>query len=916
MSQPHDHSSTDRNMLFGIFALQMDFIDQDALVSAMHAWVLAKDKPLGQLLLERGQVSPGQLQALELLIAQHVAVHGDDPKRSLEAVSAVPTVPHGLAAVADPEFQASLASWAPANGARPREADRGDGSRYRVLRPHKEGGLGRVFVAEDTELHREVALKEIKPEHADNPVFRGRFLLEGEITGRLEHPGIVPVYGLGVYSDGRPYYAMRFLDKGTLKQAVDDFHTAQAKGLQPLGFHSLDFHRLLRHFVDACKAVAYAHDRGVLHRDLKPGNIMLGNYGETLVVDWGLAKAGVRSRDGGVSVQERTTPPTLHPFSDTDQGPTQFGAMLGTIGYASPEQTAGRLDELAPSSDVYSLGATLYVLLTGRRPFHDATTKDIGDRVQRGQISPARQVKPETPAALDAVCRKAMALRPADRYQSALELATEIEHWLADEPVAAYPEPWMVRAGRWGRRHRTMLVGVGVLLVSVVGALSVTTALIWREERKTAQQKQMADEERVRADHNYEAARDLSLELVVIAESGLAPIRESENVRKSLLDAALRSYSQFLAQRPNDPELQERTARLHRYTAHIHGLVNEVRTAERSYKESIHLLEMLVERFPDEPFHREKLSETLREYANLQGRLGQLPEAKSTLERAIGLAERLSTDYSDGPRYQRTLAAGWLDLAGIQSDMGRFDQSGSAAKKARDLFRKLLDVATEDRHPLDPLLLAASLNRLAVSEREREEIKLARTAHSEAIKILRGLLGKSGINSDDVLHFLGRAIVEQSRTLARIPTSRPAAEKNLALAALRWKELEQRHPNIAMYREWQAIAYREQGQLLVVSKRNDEARSAFEKSRALLEKLTEQFPKSPTYHGELGRTYASLGRLARLATDMARADDWLVKAATALRKALEQSPHRARDRQLLKEVEDEQRKRGARPPFR
>src|SRR5205085_1313113 len=117
--------------------------------------------------------------------------------------------------------QASLAVWGPPGAGHPREPAPGAASRYRVLRLHKEGGLGQVFVAEDIELHREVALKEIKPDYADDPAFRGRFLLEAEITGRLEHPGIVPVYGLGVYPDGRPYYAMRFLDKGTLKQAIE-----------------------------------------------------------------------------------------------------------------------------------------------------------------------------------------------------------------------------------------------------------------------------------------------------------------------------------------------------------------------------------------------------------------------------------------------------------------------------------------------------------------------------------------------------------------------------------------------------------------------------------------------------------------------------------------------------------------------
>src|SRR5262249_43544176 len=145
-----------------------------------------------------------------------------------------------------------------------------------------------VFVARDEELHRDVALKQMQENHADNPDSRSRFILEAEITGGLEHPGIVPVYGLGTYADGRPFYAMRFIKGDSLKDAIARYYGADRN--KESGERAVDFRKLLGRFVDVCNAIAYAHSRGVLHRDLKPGNIMLGNYGETLVVDWGLAK--------------------------------------------------------------------------------------------------------------------------------------------------------------------------------------------------------------------------------------------------------------------------------------------------------------------------------------------------------------------------------------------------------------------------------------------------------------------------------------------------------------------------------------------------------------------------------------------------------------------------------------------------
>jgi serine/threonine protein kinase/tetratricopeptide (TPR) repeat protein len=352
-------------------------------------------------------------------------------------------------------------------------------ARFRILHPHAQGGLGAIYVARDGQLRRDVALKEIQDRYADDPESRARFLREARITGRLEHPGIVPVYALGRHPDGRPYYAMRLVNGKSLKDAIVEFHDPKGSGRDPVG-RRLALRQLLGRFLDVCNAVAYAHSRGVIHRDLKPENIMLGPYGETLVVDWGMAKVIGAPWEPDRPPDGEALPSDL----DGDSVPLRTGSVLGTPAYMSPEQAAGRLDQLGPAGDVYSLGATLYCLLTGGAPFRSRDLDEALRGVQRGDFRRPRQVDRRVPPALEAICLKAMALAPGDRYRSPRDLAEDLEHWLGDEPVSAYREWGPQRLARWARRHRPRTrTGAALLLLMTVVQVGGTFLLIgqWQD---------------------------------------------------------------------------------------------------------------------------------------------------------------------------------------------------------------------------------------------------------------------------------------------------------------------------------------------------------------------------------------------------------------------------------------------------
>jgi WD40 repeat protein/serine/threonine protein kinase len=424
--------------------------------------------------------------------------------------------------------------------------------RYKYTEEVGRGGMGVVLKVHDRDLQRSLAMKVLMSKGAgssdESPADHRkltRFLEEAQITGQLDHPGVVPVHELGMDARGRPFFTMRLVRGHTLKQV---FETIEGKKKHK-GLHGWSRNKALSALLRVCDTIAFAHSKGVIHRDLKPSNIMVGQFGETYVMDWGLAKVLDRDEDRDISPKvvpaeeigdESISLVRTDRLAETDMDPnsplvSMDGDIVGTPAYMAPEQAKGELDKVGEQADVYSIGAILYHLLTGRPPYADAEARQSAHvilmRVLSGRPARIHKVRKGIPVELAAICEKAMGYSRKYRYSSVLDLNTDLHAFLEGRVVDAHETGSIAEFKKWVERNTAMAAVSAIALLALLATLSYSSIRMSRTndilDQTNAELETSRNNALANRDSSEENARKVNAAAKAVQAAGEASLRDA-----------------------------------------------------------------------------------------------------------------------------------------------------------------------------------------------------------------------------------------------------------------------------------------------------------------------------------------------------------------------------------------------------
>ncbi|MHC4617621.1 MAG: protein kinase domain-containing protein [Planctomycetota bacterium] len=764
--------------------------------------------------------------------------------------------------------------------------------RYKLLQLIGEGGFGVVYMAEQQKpIRRRVALKIIKL-GMDTKQVIARFEAERQALAMMEHPNIAKVLDAGATDTGRPYFVMELVKGIPVTEYCDK--------------NNLDTRQRLELFIDVCKAVQHAHQKGIIHRDIKPTNVMITLHdGKPVpkVIDFGIAKA----------TQHRLTEKTLF---------TEYQQFIGTPEYMSPEQAEMSGLDVDTRSDIYSLGVLLYQLLTGTTPFDaDKLRSAAYDEIRRiiretEPATPSRRLstlgdtltdiakrRHTEPAALrklvrgdlDWIVMKTLEKDRTRRYETANELVLDIERHLADEPVMAGPPGAVYRLRKFVKRHRTGVIFCLSVAAALVIGLSVATVGFVQASR-----------ERNRSEKNFQKAREAVDKMTEVAQHQLANVPRMEQTRQDLLQQAQVFYQEFLEGNKGDLEVREETGRAYRRLGDIHNTLGQYEQAEQAYLNAIDIFERLADEFPDMAEYQMEVGVGNNGLGVALRVLGRHPEAEEAHRAAVALLEPLAEEFPTEPDYLKAFAEAYNNLGLVLTDTGQLEEAEQACRKALEIREKLageFPAVPEYGHALATSYYSLGLVLDEYAARGDMDwsqwFERAEPVYREALQFQEGLAADfPGVA--EYRHQLARICLSLGKLLWRTVRYQEA-ERFLQKALTVEKKLVEEFPTVAKYRLVLAESHHHLSLLLPTSGRRQEAVEARRRALAHFKKLVDDSPRVHCYHATLAELIYQTWLTERSYVHHMQTYDYdmLTQAIAHLEKAVKLSPEQASYRQMF-----------------
>lgn len=711
----------DRNLLFGLIAVQAELVAPTQLVDACAAWANRRERPLADILQDRGWLTSRDRATVDYLMDRRLKRYGGHVRSAL-AAAADPSIREALlAAIRDREVHRSIADLpphhAPTSGIS--SAPRGR-ERFTLTSLTTLDAVSQTWIARDEELGREVALKELRPEAARDAQARNRFLQQARLAGQLEHPNILPLYELSQNTTTGIAFCTTRLPRGrSLAEAIQSYHGKRRKGEAD----PVEFRGLILAFLDLCQAVAFAHARLVVHLDLRPQHVLLGDLGEAVLCDWSRARK-LSELLAEVDPSDRKGGAVSAPDSD---------AAIGTVSqitpYSAPELAEGRFSEIDASTDVYALGAILYEILTGQPPFAEGSEEALRQQIATETPPTPRRLVRGTPAALEAIAMKALSKRRGDRYARAGDLLFDLERWLADEPIQAWSASLVHQATRWMRRNRPVVQAAYAGLAIVFLSLLVLVVVLERGWAEAKRARLAAIEEKNRTEYALmRAQRAIDDYAMQIAHSPMLREGELNALRRRLLEGVAQYHTDAKFYVPSGPEYFEEQAEAYLRLARIYGALDDPEKAISALNDAREALNRLVLEQPRNYTARLKLA-YLEGEVGLQWRaLGQKEQAIASLRSCVSAYDALPTRvFTSAERICERIAYS-ADLVELLLEQGSLDEAEQLAQRSHRLAEQTLSDYPESTPALREVVRLKTLL-AALAQRRRQP--------SEAVNLLR-----------------------------------------------------------------------------------------------------------------------------------------------------------------------------------